>query len=135
MNGVIEGSQRGYCSRSRIAGLSSKLVLSSRPLPVQCHFLTRHYSPEILAAKIHFLDESDKVLPGNCIMATNASWYTFNAMAAHVTNRARLVSTRNYMPPSPASSAHSLNVLLFASLVPPSFSSRTSRCLPSPMLM
>ncbi|KZP09420.1 hypothetical protein FIBSPDRAFT_873576 [Athelia psychrophila] len=29
--------------------------------------------------------------------------YTFNAMAAHVTNRARLVSTRNYMSPSPAS--------------------------------
>ncbi|KAF7975426.1 hypothetical protein HWV62_9547 [Athelia sp. TMB] len=55
--------------------------------------------PEILNAKINLLGELDKLLPDDCIIATNSSSYTSSEMFEKVVNRSRLVSTHYYMPP------------------------------------
>ncbi|KZP27112.1 hypothetical protein FIBSPDRAFT_948771 [Athelia psychrophila] len=57
--------------------------------------------PEILTAKIRLFSELGKVLPNDCIMATNSSSSTSSEMAAQVSNRARLLSTHYYMPHAP----------------------------------
>jgi 3-hydroxyacyl-CoA dehydrogenase len=56
--------------------------------------------PEILSLKISLLGELDAILPDDCILASNSSSYTGSEMFERVKNKARLVNTHYYMPPT-----------------------------------
>ncbi|KAJ7443241.1 hypothetical protein B0H11DRAFT_1826355 [Mycena galericulata] len=56
--------------------------------------------PEILSLKISLLGELDAILPDDCILASNSSSYTGSEMFEKVKNKARLVNTHYYMPPT-----------------------------------
>ncbi|KZP17141.1 hypothetical protein FIBSPDRAFT_957472 [Athelia psychrophila] len=85
--------------------------------------------PEILTAKIRLFSELGKVLPNDCIMATNSSSSTSSEMAAQVSYRARFFPLTATCP--------TLQVSLFSSLphchVHPSFPALpSSPALPLP---
>ncbi|KZP27080.1 3-hydroxybutyryl-CoA dehydrogenase [Athelia psychrophila] len=96
----IDAELDGVIERLVPGGTKGTLVtFQDRAKAIKDAWIVVEAIPEILAAKIQLLGELDKVLPDDCIMATNSSSYTSSEMAAQVSNPARLVSTHYYMPP------------------------------------